>query len=659
MDLKAIKGLGPKKSQALEKLGVRTLEDLLYFLPFRYIDRRQILDLKTLRGSATGVILATVVGVQLQRKFSQREVLVLKLEAQGHIGEVVFFNGRFLRNQFKFQKDYFFYGEIKHSGHGFKMVHPEFAPGEDKDFLCIEPVYHLSAGISQKNLRSYVRQALALPLEENLPLVFVGNNQLCTREYALNNLHFPTDRTRYKEGKYRLIYEEFFLFILGNRLLSVENRHLEGYRIPRCTSRVEALMASLDFEPTADQLKVLDEILCDLEGPGAMRRLLQGDVGSGKTLVAMMGAYNAVLGGYQCGILAPTEILAQQLYQEFQRVLPPEITTALLTGASRDKEGIYTALKAGGIDILVGTHAMLQARVTFKKLGLLVIDEQHRFGVNQRQQLIDDHPKVNYLMMSATPIPRTLSMIFYADIEVSTIESLPRGRQQIETHLFLSHQEAALTARIKALLDQGQQGYVVFPLIEASSHFNEVDSLLEGFERIKSTYEGFPMAMIHGKMTTEEKSRVIAGFKSGEFSLLVSTTVIEVGIDHAGAGFMVVYNAERFGLSQLHQLRGRVGRGEIKSQCFLVTPRANENLKTLLTTNDGFKVAMADLQIRGPGEVLGLRQHGSEHFLIGDLMKHTPVMHQAMADVTYTLEHPEEFKDYLAAMAQKISIKKG
>jgi len=659
MNLKELRGVGPKTLGRLEKIGIRTLEDLLYYMPSRYINRSAILDLAKVGGKATGSLAGTVVGIKVRRSFNTREILVLSLQAQGYTGEILFFNGQYLKNNFKFHKDYYFYGEVKVQGRGFKMIQPEFASVGDQEFLSIVPVYPVTAGISQKNMRSYMKQALNFVPGENLPQSLLGKNRLCSRAHALENMHFPTDRLQYKEGKYRLIYEEFFLFILGNRLLKGENGRVAGHVIPKNSRALEDLQKQVGFEPTPDQLVALEEILEDLAGPRGMRRLLQGDVGSGKTFVALFAAYNTALSGFQAGVLAPTEILATQLFREFKKIIPDSVSIVLLTGSTRDKERVYSLLASGEIQILVGTHAIIQSQVAFKNLGLLVVDEQHRFGVNQRQVLIGQDSQTNYLMMSATPIPRTLSMILYSDVEVSTIRSMPKGRRKIETQLVLSHKEPQLLERIKGLIDLGYQGYVVFPLIEASEHFDEVDSLFEGFKRLQGAFSDTPLAMIHGKMPGDEKNRVIDDFKSGQIKILVSTTVIEVGIDHPRANFIVIYNAERFGLSQLHQLRGRVGRSDMAGYCFLVSRKPNDNLTILTETTDGFKIALADLKKRGPGEVLGLRQHGSGHFLVADLLKHTPVMHRAMADVTHILENSQAFETYLEAMKEKILISKG
>jgi ATP-dependent DNA helicase RecG len=651
-----LKGVGPKKEKILKEMDLHYIDDLLYFFPRKYIDKTKIADLKFHKSGNDGVVSGTIIDIKVKKNYGKKDIMTIKVESQGFIGEILFFNAHYLKNKIKFQKEYFFYGKIEIKGKLFKMIHPEIEESEKKDFLIIEPVYSLPMGLGQKNIRDFIKQSLVFRIYENLPEYFINKNKLCSREHALNNIHFPESRINFKEAKYRLIYEEFFKFIFGNQLIKEENFHQEGIVLKEYKEKTAEFIAKLPFKLTNDQTMVLGEIFKDLNADRPMRRLLQGDVGSGKTVVAIIASYITYLNGFQTAVMVPTEILAMQHYNNFKKLLPENLKIKILTSSVQNKNEINQEISDGEVDIVIGTHALIQESVKFNKLGLIVTDEQHRFGVNQRKSLMNKNEKANYLMMSATPIPRTMSLVMYSDIYVSTIEELPTGRKPIKTEIVRSGQLKNLYAKIKAKLENDEQGYIVYPLIEDSENFEDVKSIKVGYEEIKGVFKDYKLAIVHGQMKFEEREKILLGFKNRDYDILISTTVIEVGIDVSNASFILIHNAERFGLSQLHQLRGRVGRGNLESHCFLISNSNHERLQALVKSNDGFFIAKKDLEIRGPGEVLGIKQHGTNHFLIADMFKHLGIMELAVKDVLELFEKRDEFTKYIEKYAKEILV---
>lgn len=651
MRLSELSGIGPKRQKLLNEIGVESAGDLLHLFPRRYIDRSRLHSMRSAQPGTEVTILATVVHLKTARRSGGKEMMVVTVESDGMIGEIVFFNAVYMKRAFLFQKDYYFYGKLEKGYGKFKMVHPAFASGESTDFLGIEPVYSLPEGISQRQIRQWIHGILEQDQAENLPMEILEKRQLCSRDHALRNIHFPVDRHTYKEAKFRLVYEEFLLFMLGNQLLRREHADGCGERIVSREKAIRELAANLPYILTADQEGALAEIRCDLHGPHPMARLLQGDVGSGKTVVAALAAYETVLSGAQAAFLAPTEVLAIQHYDSLKGLLPQTVRISLLTGSTQDKEKIRMALKSGEIDLVVGTHALLQPEIEFNRLGLLIADEQHRFGVRQRQTLLRRYPATNFLMMSATPIPRTMAMVLYADVDLSTIKTMPAGRKPVKTAIGADDQ------LIAQLIAAGQQGYVIYPLIEESDKLSEVESIESGVSAIQNRFPGSRIGIVHGRIRSEARDRTLEAFYRGEIDILIATTVIEVGINIPNASFILIHNAERFGLSQLHQLRGRVGRGTHQAYCFLETQgsrEANERLKILVDTQDGFEISRKDLEIRGPGEVLGLRQHGSNQFLIADFFRHNEILALAAQDVTEILESMNRYGQFLDTLRKDL-----
>lgn len=648
MKINKIKGIGPKKEKILNEMGISEDIDLLYYFPRKYLDKSKILQIDKIRGFEIGTIICTIINIKTKKSFNGKELLTINVESQGNIGEIIFFNASYLKDYLKFQKDYFFYGRVEKSGKYFKMVHPEFASTEKKDFLSVEPSYPLSFGISQKDIRKFVKSLLENEIKENLPLYFIEKNQLIERKYALKNIHFPENREIYKKAKKRLVYEEFFNYILGNRLIKLQTR--KGISIKYTKEDIDEIFSLIPFQLTKGQLNAVDEISKDLKSDNKMNRLLQGDVGSGKTIVALIASFLAVKRGYQVAIMVPTEILSMQHYKTFYDILNNICRIEILNGSTKNKEDVYNKIKSGNIDIIIGTHALIQEKVSFKNLALIITDEQHRFGVDQRKKLTDKNRKANYLIMSATPIPRTMSLVLYSDLDITTIDDLPKGRQKVETAIFNENKADTLYKEIKKQLVKGNQGYIIFPLIENSEFFKDVKSIDESAKEIKEKMSEFKIATIHGNINSDEREKIVIDFKNKKYDILITTTVIEVGIDVENANFIIINNAERYGLSQLHQLRGRVGRGKEKAYCFLVTKgeyAENERLKILAETTDGFLISQKDLQIRGPGQVLGMKQHGNNNFLIADFFRHSDIMQLVIKDLDFLIERKETFDEFL------------
>jgi len=648
MKINKIKGIGPKKEKILNEMGIFEDVDLLYYFPRKYLDKSKILQIDKIRGFEIGTIICTIINIKTRKSFNGKELLTIDVESQGNIGEIIFFNASYFKDQLKFQKDYFFYGKVEKSGKYFKMVHPEFASTGKKDFLSVEPSYPLSFGISQKDIRKFVKSLLENEINENLPPYFIQKNTLIERKYALKNIHFPESREIYKKAKKRLVYEEFFNYILDNKIIKLRTK--EGISINYTKEDIDEILSLIPFELTKGQLNAVDEISKDLKSNIKMNRLLQGDVGSGKTIVALIASFLAVKSGYQVAIMVPTEILSIQHYKTFYDILNTFCNIEMLNGSTKNKEDVYNRLESGDIDIVIGTHALIQEKVSFKNLALIVTDEQHRFGVDQRKKLTDKNIKANYLIMSATPIPRTMSLVLYSDLDITTIDDLPKGRQKVETIVFNENKLDVLYKEIKEKLLKGNQGYIVFPLIENSEFFKDVKSIDESTKEIKDKMQGFKIATIHGNINSDERKKILIDFKNKKYDVLIATTVIEVGIDVENANFIVINNAERYGLSQLHQLRGRVGRGTEKAYCFLVTKgeyTENERLKILSKTTDGFLISQKDLEIRGPGQVLGIKQHGNNNFLIADFFRHSDIMQLVIKDLDLLIERKEKFDEFL------------
>ena len=634
-----LKGIGKKKAALLADAGIFNVEDLLRRYPKKYEDRRYETKIKDLEPGKDVLVRAKVIS----RRFSgyaykKKAPLLLLAEDDTGACEIVFFNGGYLANLFNVGSEYTFYGRVTENRGKFQLVHPEFHPkGDPGDIRGIVPVYKAIEGISQNEYRKLVLSVIGLAdgMEEWLPEEIVKNYRLADPAFAVKNIHLPSDETGIRQARYRFIFEE--LLTLETGLVMIRNDASKDRRdgIVIDAAEADAFLRTLPFELTDGQKKAWSDIAEDLSGTRPMNRLVQGDVGSGKTVISEMAMFAAYRSGYQSAMMAPTEILAAQHYQTLTADLQKlGLRIDLLTGSTKasERKRILQDLKEGKTDVLIGTHALIESDVEFRSLGLVVTDEQHRFGVEQRRKLAEKEAGINILVMTATPIPRTLTVILYGDLDISRIETMPEGRKQIVTRVAHPEDRMAMYDFVKKKLREGDQAYVVAPLIEDSDKI-EAQSVEQLYKELKDLFRGFRLALLHGKMDAAEKDAVMRAFADGKIDMLVSTVVIEIGINVKNATIMVIENSERFGLAQMHQLRGRVGRGEKRSYCFPVihneSDLAVERAEILESHASGFDIAEEDLRLRGPGEIFGTKQHGLPELSIGDLVSHTDVLEKA------------------------------
>lgn len=658
----AIKGIGPKKAEALKKMGINIIEDFLYFYPRDYQDRRQIKKIRELENGSLALIQGKV-KLKVKGGYGKKQTLKLLVTDDSGGIEVVFFNAKFLINKFEIEDQFTFYGRVSIEYGKTKMIHPEFFKSEENNEQGIVPIYPLTAGISQADMYKWQSMVnnLLTQLQEHLTQNIIEKNKLCDIKYALNNIHFPQDKNHLKVAKYRLIFDEFLFLQIG--LLSIKDK-INSEEKGICFNRevnIEQFIRALPYTLTNAQKRVVNEINEDMESEKVMNRLVQGDVGSGKTIVAEIALYKAVKNGFQGVFMAPTELLAKQhfegLTEEFDK---HNIKVGLLTGSMsvKDKKNTLELLAEGKIHILVGTHALIQPNVIFKDLGLVITDEQHRFGVNQRNALVQKGNNPDIVVMTATPIPRTLAVIIYGDLDISIIDELPPGRQKIITRSVDENNRGRVYSFIRQEIEKGRQAYVVAPLIEESESIDNVISAEELYEQLQKDFYDIKVAILHGEMKQAEKDDIMQKFYEGNIKVLVSTVVIEVGINVPNATIMLIENAERFGLAQLHQLRGRVGRGKHQSYCILVskgkTPVSKERIDIMVSTSDGFVIAEKDLELRGPGEFFGIRQHGIPDLKLADLIRHIKILNIAREEAKSILEKdPKLLTEDMAAIKLK------
>lgn len=643
-NVRTLRGVGPKRAALFAKLGVHTVRDLLYTFPRGYEDFTHPVPIAQ---AAPGEVccIRAVVSAPAQVSRARGGMLLCKVRTADDSGvlEIVFFNNKYAAELLKEGETYFLYGRV--GGTPFKktMTAPECLPAGQEPGL--RPVYAATAGLSSRMVGAAVREALALfatrTLPEPLPDAVRAEYRLCHADYALQNIHFPRDGQALATARRRLVFGELLALLLGMGLL--RHRQADG-QAPRCMPEFDfaPFYASLPYAPTGAQRRAVAEAAADMARAVPMNRLIEGDVGSGKTTVAAALCVLAHAGGLQSALMAPTEILAAQHAQNLERLLASSgLRVGLLTGglSAAQKREAKAAIADGSVGLVVGTHALLQEDVAFRRLGLVITDEQHRFGVAQRAALAAKggagagaSAAPHMLIMSATPIPRTLSLMVYGDLDVSVLDELPAGRQPIKTYLVGGGLRARVRRFLRAQMEQGRQAYVVCPLVEADESGLAAAVQLRD-ELAAADFAELPVGLLHGRMPAREKEQVMRAFAAGDLKLLVSTTVIEVGVDVPNATVMVVENAERFGLSQLHQLRGRVGRGAAQSHCILISDAEDaatrERLQVLCKTADGFAIAEQDLRLRGPGDFFGKRQHGLPALAIADLMGDLDVLRQA------------------------------
>ena len=622
--LSQIKGVGPARLKAFHAVGVDTVRDLLAILPREYRDLSDIRPLSSLSAGDEAAVRVRVSGGVAVHRAGKLLVTKVRVADDSETMSAVWYNQPWLSQTLVPGREFLLYGKVEARFGELQLVCPAFESGEG-----LKPVYKPLPGIPPKTLTQTIAAALALrdgQWEEPLPEPLRRKWRLCERNYAILNAHRPVSRDALAAARRRLAFEELLLFQVGLWLMRGAKR--EGVVIDAPDSLGDEYWNTLPFSPTSAQRRVLKEVLSDLRAPFPMARLVQGDVGCGKTAIAFAAMYAAVKRGWQCALMAPTEILAAQHYETAQRLLEPlGIKCGLLTGSltPKNRRLAHEAIASGEWQAVIGTHALITESVTYKNLGLVVTDEQHRFGVRQRTQLSGKGDSPNVLVMSATPIPRTLSLILYGDLDISIVDELPPGRTPVRTNIVPEAKRQAMYGFLREEVKKGRQIYVVCPLIEENEALDATPAEVI-YENLRTRdLSDLRVALVHGRLKAADKDAILSDFHAGKIDVLVSTTVIEVGVNVPNASVMVIENAERFGLAQLHQLRGRVGRGAAVSYCFLMA-EPNERLRLMTRTNDGFEIAQKDMELRGPGEILGQRQSGVMALGAGALMSDTALL---------------------------------
>lgn len=651
--IRYVKGVGESRAALLEKLGLFSFYDLLTYYPRDYEDRSKIKNIADLREGEMCSFEGTIVSSVSEAR-PRRGMTISKVVVQDSTGRInaLWFNQHYIKNSLALGADYIFYGRIDRKLNKLQIVNPVFEKSDNREMkksLRIFPVYPTTKNLGQNVIRTIIQEALKnlgdADFEDMLPEFAKEKNGLADIRYSINHIHFPETLAEKDRARYRLVYEELFLLQLG--LLSYKSlatRSKQGIKYTR-PDEMELFIKSLPFSLTNAQNKVFEEVERDMESGQVMNRLVQGDVGSGKTVIAVLALFKAARCGYQGALMVPTEILAEQHFKSIKPMFEKfHISVELLSSSQtkKVKQVIFEGLRDGSIDIVIGTHALIEETVEFKRLGLVVTDEQHRFGVRQRAVLAEKGQNPDVLVMTATPIPRTLALILYGDLDISIIDELPPGRKPIKTYAVDEAMRERINNFIREKVKEGRQVYIVCPLVEESEEIEAKSAVVTAEEISSKVFSDLKVGIIHGKMKSQEKEAVMKSFVSGEISILVSTTIIEVGVNVPNATLMVVENAERFGLAQLHQLRGRVGRGAEQSFCVLFNQSksqvSKERMKIMSQSNDGFVISEKDLEIRGPGDFFGTKQHGLPELRIANLYRDIEILKLAQEDVKKLLE---------------------
>ena len=659
--ISVLKGIGPKKVEIFRDMGIETIEDLALYFPRSYEDRRTVTPISELKSGSDFLIQAKLVNKRMgANRFNKKTPLVLNVSDDSGMLEVVFFNGYFLNKLFDIGKEYVFYGRVTENLDRLQIVHPEFTlAGSGDDVREIIPVYSLRQGISQKEMRRMQRDIKDVysSIKEWIPEDIVEKNKLASLDFAISNMHFPSNAKKILQSRYRLVFDELFTLETGLMYMKSDDSDVTGISID--VSKGDEFISKLPFELTSGQRESWNEIKDDLQKPKKMNRLLQGDVGSGKTIIAEAAMLSAAACGYQSVIMAPTELLARQHFDTFVKDLSDhEISPVILISSMKasDKRMAIESISSGKANVIIATHAVLEENIVFKNLGLVITDEQHRFGVNQRRKLSGKGEGVNILVMTATPIPRTIAAILYGDLDISQIRTMPKGRKGIHTYKCSQGERNRVLNFVEKEMKAGRQAYVVAPLIEDSESI-DAKSANAIFDELQDRFDDFNIKLVHGAMKSTDKDKIMQDFASGKVNLLVSTTVIEVGINVPNASVMVIENAERFGLAQLHQLRGRVGRGSDDAYCFLMcytdSELANARMDIMTGSMSGFDIAEEDLKLRGPGEIFGTRQHGLPQLKISDLLRHRDVLEAAMNSARELIERDSKLEKPESVMVKQ------
>lgn len=664
-----LRGLGPKTETKLKRLELHYVEDLLENYPRTYVNKGQIVRIPEVKDGEYVTVKGRISAIQNQMTKFKKSMLKLKItDGFGYL-QLIFFSAPYLQKKFQVGDTYFFFGQVKKDGLLPVLFHPEYFPanenGEPAVTLGISPVYGLTDGLTQNEMLGFQEEALKMLLpkvKETLPDWLMKASRLCARQQALSQIHFPEDKKQFQIAKYRLIFEELFELQAGLFALKRDLKTHEGF-VHQTEGVLETYLKYLPFSLTESQTEVIEDIFSAMSKPQAMNRLIQGDVGSGKTIIAFLSMFLSYENQQQSVLMVPTEILAEQHYRSFIEIFGERDDVALLTGSTKKKAQLKKQIEMGEIKFIIGTHAVLEDDLIFESLGLVITDEQHRFGVNQRLNLVTKGLNPHVLVMSATPIPRTLSLVLYGDVDISVIKQLPKGRKPIETRYVPANQFGEVHEAITQAIARGEQAYVVCPLVEESEAL-DLNSAKETFDSLSAVHPSLRFGLIHGKLKSKEKDAVMRAFEAKEIDVLVATTVIEVGINVPSATLMVIMDSERFGLSQLHQLRGRVGRGGDQSYCYLVSNNpgkiAKQRIEVMVKSTDGFYIADQDLLLRGPGEFFGTRQHGLPQLKLADLSKHLNILEDAQKAVRLLfdkLDTDESAQSYVANLKAQIMEK--
>ncbi len=674
--LHTLKGIGPKTEQLFHRIGVYSIRDILLYFPKAYEPYPQPVSVSEVTEEVHNAVVFRFSGAPVIKKSAK--TVILTLRDDNHILQLIWFHMPYIASVLKKGFTYVFYGKISRKGSLLKMEQPILFSFSEYQTLSktLQPIYGLTKGLTNKQLRKTIRLCLEYfsDLPDSLPEAICSKYHFISYQTALSEIHFPSSEDTCIQARKRFIYEEFFYFLLTMKLLKKEEERTEN-RFYFCDrSILEKWITKLPYPLTSAQRRSLEEILSDLNSSSCMQRLVQGDVGSGKTIVAFLAMVYASCSGYQAALMAPTEVLARQHYQkltDFVELQNLNIPIALLTGSlkTRERKEMTELIQSHSNTLIIGTHALIQEPVTYQNLALVVTDEQHRFGVKQREFFSDKGNSPHILVMSATPIPRTLAIILYGDLDISIMDEVPQKRLPIKNAVVDTGYRMKVYQFIKKQVQLGHQAYVVCPLVEPSEQL-DCENVLDYSKKLQTFFgDTLNVSFLHGKMRPEEKNAVMETFIEGSVQILVSTTVIEVGVDVPNATVMMIENAERFGLAQLHQLRGRVGRGDAQSYCIFVHTNKNEShnkrLEILNHSNDGFYIANEDLKLRGPGDLLGIRQSGDLQFALADIFRDGAILQQAAVDVGYLLrtdpdlqsEEYTKIKERLEYICQNESIR--